>query len=119
MKSTRRCFLLAAGLVAALGGAMGCSDDSTADGGSDGSSGGGDATCASLCQEIEGECGADPECMTECTSDQEDADMCGASSEWQSMMNCCKGADFAPHCGESGFDPCQKGACESMRPACL
>ena len=86
-----------------------------------GGAGGGSsqATCESLCNAIAGDCASDYQaCLDECVNDEGNAASCDQEVEWQAMLDCCELVDdYAPYCGEGGFDPCQKGACEELRPS--
>lgn len=77
--------------------------------------------CAALCDAIVSGCAGediDPnECNAECAKDQANAVSCGEDAAWAAMLDCCAGADFGPFCSEGGFDACQKGVCEDLRPA--
>jgi len=98
--------------------ALGCSGggkDGGDDDDDDGTTPG--ATCEELCSQIEDACGADDRCVEECTKDQGNAESCDEGDEWGALLDCCDGADFAPYCAdEDGFDPCQSGACDDLRP---
>jgi len=75
------------------------------------------ASCASLCSQIASACGTSTaDCNEECTQDQGNSASCGESSQWSELLRCCDGADFAGYCDEDGFDPCQGGVCEQLRP---
>lgn len=94
-----------------------CSGGSNDGGTDDSSPTSAGATCASLCEQIEGTCGADEKCVEECERDEENAASCGEEADWSALLDCCDGGDFSSYCAdEDGFDPCQKGVCEDMRP---
>lgn len=78
-------------------------------------------SCATICDAIVSGCVGeeiDPaECNAECTQDQANAASCGEDAAWATMLDCCTDADFGEFCSEGGFDACQKGLCEQLRPA--
>jgi hypothetical protein len=88
---------------------------STGPGGGGGPGGG---TCASVCDQIVADCSSPlADCVAECEQDEANADSCGESAEWQTMLDCCEAVgDFSAFCAESGFDPCQSAACQDLRP---
>jgi len=97
---------------------LACSGGDGGDATGDDDDGAGVPTCEALCEQIETACGADDFCVEECTKDADNAASCDQEAEWEAMLDCCDGADFAPYCPEEdGFDPCQSGACGDLRPS--
>lgn len=81
--------------------------------------GGDPISCSMACATITSAC-ADVDsatCIDECEQDEAHTTSCGEQDAWQAMLSCCEQATLTDFCAEGGFDACQKGACEDLRPA--